>query len=469
MPDIRRLFQRARRLFSTEPFDTSTSAGRGKERYRRAAWTSVALTGARVIAMAVALITVPLTLHYLGRERYGLWITITSVLTMLAFSDLGIANGLLNKLSAARGAGDEKLGRELVSSAFYVLLAIGAGLSALMLLANPIIPWARVFNLHDAQAVREAGPAATLFAISLFVGLPLSVVSRVRNAAQEGFIDSIWTAVGSILSLVTVLAVIHYRLGLPALVIAIAYMPLLAILLNGVVGFAREYRAFLPRPGAVTRAAIAGVMATGGYFLIIQITGAVAFQSDSFIITQIIGPQAVTDYSVPMRLFMLVPTMLMLLVIPLWPAYAEAATRGDMEWVLVTLRRSLLVVGGLAFVSEAALAGLAVWLIPWWVGSSVHLSAPMLIGGATWAFVYAVTVALSMFMNGLGILRFQAAANAAMVVVNLALSITLTRAIGVSGVVWGSAVSQTFVVLIPTGILLWTRFRKRPETSATPA
>lgn len=64
-------------------------------------------------------ISVPLTLRYLGTERYGLWMTISSVIAVLGFSDLGLNNGLLNGISQANGTNDRELARRYVSSAFF--------------------------------------------------------------------------------------------------------------------------------------------------------------------------------------------------------------------------------------------------------------------------------------------------------------------------------------------------------------
>src|SRR5208283_4384594 len=80
-------------LLRLKPFDTSTEQGRSRERYRRAALTTLTSVLARVITVSTSLITVRLTIRYLGTERYGLWMTITSVVSFLIFADLGIGNG----------------------------------------------------------------------------------------------------------------------------------------------------------------------------------------------------------------------------------------------------------------------------------------------------------------------------------------------------------------------------------------
>ena len=49
---------------------------RGAERNRRALLTGSASTLARIVQIGTSLVTVPLTLRYLGNERFGLWMTI---------------------------------------------------------------------------------------------------------------------------------------------------------------------------------------------------------------------------------------------------------------------------------------------------------------------------------------------------------------------------------------------------------
>src|SRR3982751_421810 len=95
---------RLRRVLSVvrvRPFDCSTEAGRSQERYRRAALAVLASVAARGVSILTLLLTVPLTVGYLGEERYGLWMAVTSFLGFLVFADLGIGNGLINTISDA--------------------------------------------------------------------------------------------------------------------------------------------------------------------------------------------------------------------------------------------------------------------------------------------------------------------------------------------------------------------------------
>src|SRR5580704_14585226 len=95
-------------------FDASTPEGRSKERYRRAALTSLATLAAKGVSIGTLLVTVPLTLAYLGKERYGLWMTISSLVAIFGFADLGMGASLKTLLAAADGRNDCEEAQRLV-------------------------------------------------------------------------------------------------------------------------------------------------------------------------------------------------------------------------------------------------------------------------------------------------------------------------------------------------------------------
>ena len=457
---ISRWGAKALSLVTFKAFDPESEGGRSKERYRRAGLATLAAFGARGIQILTSLITVPLTLHYLGVERYGMWMTISATIAMFSFADLGIGNGLLNAISESHGRGDRDSAAKYVSSAFFTLIGIALVIGAGFALAYPLVPWARVFNVSSLVAGSEAGPAVAVFVGSFLISIPLGVVQRVRMGYQEGFIDSIWAAGGSIFGFAAVLFAVRLNASLPWLVASMAAAPTLVQLVNAGFLFGRKYPWLRPRLSGVDKAAASRVMRTGGYFFILQIAGAVAYQSDSIILAQMLGPQAVTQYAIPMKLFSLTPMVLGFAYAALWPAYGEAIARGDVEWARVTLKRSLGVGLGIAVPVSALIVLLGRPIIAWWVGPAVVPTYLVLIAMGLWAAMGAVNGSISSFLNGAGVLRFQAITSVLMMVANVGFSIVLTRSLGVSGVVWGSLISQAVFILIPTAIYIAYLFRR---------
>ena len=69
---------------------TRSSADAGRERYRRAGLTASTSYIAKALTMLMGFVSVPLTVDYLGAERYGVWLTISSLLIWVALTDLPI-------------------------------------------------------------------------------------------------------------------------------------------------------------------------------------------------------------------------------------------------------------------------------------------------------------------------------------------------------------------------------------------
>jgi hypothetical protein len=67
-------------LFRVTPLEVSTETGRSLERNRRAALTALAPASDKAITLLSTLVSVPRTLSYLGAERYGLWLTVSSLI-----------------------------------------------------------------------------------------------------------------------------------------------------------------------------------------------------------------------------------------------------------------------------------------------------------------------------------------------------------------------------------------------------
>ena len=193
------------------------------------ALTALASGIAKGISILTGLITIPLTLGYLGVERYGVWMTISSVVLMMGFADLGMGNGLLNAISEAHGNDDRQAALNYVSSGFFMLLGVALLIVLVFILAYPFVPWPTVFNIKSKLAAQEAGPAMAAFVVIFALNLPLGVVQRVQMGYQEGYQTSLYQCLGSIFGLIAVLLVIYVEGGLAWLVLAMAGGPVLGL------------------------------------------------------------------------------------------------------------------------------------------------------------------------------------------------------------------------------------------------
>jgi O-antigen/teichoic acid export membrane protein len=445
---IRRI-ARYRRLLRLKPFDTTTLEGRSAERYRRIAWSTALSMVARFVGMGTGLITVPLVGGYLGAERYGIWLQMSSFVAALGPLDLGIGLGLLTVVSDAFGRDDREAARRAISTAAAMLSMIASLALVAFGILYFVVPWARVFNVDTPIAVSEAGPAAAVLFGAFALGLPLGIVGQVQLAHQSGYISSAWAIVGNLGSFAALLAIIALHGSLPLLVLALTGVGLVAAILNGWFLFRRQRPWLIPRLRDVDLRTARPLLKTGSLFLVLQLTGLVAYSLDNVVIAQIMGASAVQEYAVPTKLFVLAPTLLSYVLVPLWPAYRESMARGDSAWVKRTLRRSVVLAALVNIHSTVFLVIAGTFLLHVWVGSLVHPTMLLLLGLGTWTIMNTLNGPFAMLLNGANIIGFQAGCSILMAIANVTISILLVQRIGVSGAVYGSVISQLFFVLIP--------------------
>ena len=98
------------------------------------------------VSIAVGFFTVPLCLSYIDQSRYGVWITISSILTWFSFFEIGLGHGLKNRLAEALAVEDYQLGKKYVSTTYALLIMIITCVGVLFVIANYFfIDWTIVF------------------------------------------------------------------------------------------------------------------------------------------------------------------------------------------------------------------------------------------------------------------------------------------------------------------------------------
>jgi O-antigen/teichoic acid export membrane protein len=167
-------------------------------RSRRAAFSGAMTAANGGLGMLGSFIAMPFVLHFIGAERFGVWVTLSSLMALSALGDLGIGNGLINAISAAHGTDDRTSAHTYVSSAFFIVLAFSCVLLIVFAVLDFVISWPTLFNLSSPTAIDEVGPALKV-TIALVVSYVLTGVAvKVRTGYQEVHITMFWAILGTV-------------------------------------------------------------------------------------------------------------------------------------------------------------------------------------------------------------------------------------------------------------------------------
>lgn len=446
-------FQKLQSVIRMAHIGGSVPEGRSKERYRRIGLTTFTSALAKGVTVLTALISVPLTVGYLGVERYGLWMTITSVIAIMAFADLGIGNGLTNAIIKANAADDREAAASHISSGFFMLSATAVFVIISFAISYSFIPWPAVFKVKSVLAGREAGPAIAIFITCFAISMPFGTVQRVQIGYQEGFISNLWQCAGSVLGLVGILIAIYFKAGLPWLVLAVAGAPVIVTAINWATEFLWLRPWLAPKWKQFHWEASCKLMATGAIFFVLQMFTLLGNATDNLVLAHILGPNSVAQYSVAQKMFS-VALLAQFFIAPLWPAFGEALERSDHVWVRLALKRAIMLSFGITAVIALPLLAFGKSIVSIWAGAGLTPSSGLLLALSAWTLLASYGGIMSALLNNGSLLRKQLVFFAVASSMALILKFVLTLKIGVSGVAWATIIGYGLFYCIPAALLV---------------
>lgn len=403
------------------------------------------------LILVINAITLPLTVRYLGKLEYGIWVTISTSVVMLAVLDLGIANTLTNFISRAHAEGDERSAQHYFATALWISFVLAAVIGVAGAVLFRWIPWDSVFHLEDPLLARQARLCVAIAFAFFLLSLPLNLANKVLSGYQEVHLSNLFAAITSLMGLVAIVSTVLLRGNLVTLTTTYCAATLAGSLLLNVWLCLWHRPGIAPWPTAVRPEVTRELFGEGFLFFILQLAGLVVFNSDNLVITHYLGASEVTPYSVAWRLCGYAAMFQSLLVPSLWPAFSEAYHRADMPWIRSAYRR--IMQGTLLAVGAAALliGAFGRPIIRLWAGPAAVPSSGLLWLMALWVVLLSYTVNQATLLAATRRIQIQSISSALAAVVNLILSIVLVQRIGSLGVLLGTTVSYVLFVLAPQG------------------
>ncbi len=415
------------------------------------------------VSIVVQLLLVPLTLNYLDRNQYGVWLTIASIMGWFSFFDIGIGNGLRNKLAEALANNDESMARIYVSTSYALVSIIFISIMVLFWVINPLIDWAAILNTPESLNVELT--KMILFVFSFFcLQFILNLIGNILFARQQAAFNNLIAPIGNVLSLIIIYVLtITTKSSLFWVAVTFSAVPVIVLLIFNLILFNSKFRDIAPGIKYVNFSHSRDLLGLGVQFFIIQIAVIVLFTSSNIIITQLFGPGEVATYNIGYKYFSIIAMVHGIIITPYWSAMTEAFVKKDFEWIKKTIRRLELIGLGLVVVSLIMLA-LATPVYKFWVGDSISIPLIMNLMLCLAVIVSVLGRPYNTFINGIGKISLQLYASLITIVITipLALFFAKTMNLGPAGVAMA-----TVCTTLPTTILWRIQYNKIVMGSAT--
>lgn len=360
----------------------------------------------RGVNILISLILVPLTINYVSPELYGIWLSLSSIVTWFSFFDIGFGLGLRNRLTTAIAFGKYKYGKILVSSTYAFMAFIFLIVGVLACMGCTLVNWSYLLNISsDYNDIVTT--AFQIVVIAFCFRMVFQIVTNVCQAYQMTALASAIDMTGNIIALGFMFLLT--KTMAPSLIYlsaALCLAPIIAFSLANIILYFGQFKKVSPSVKYVRRFVMDDITSLGAKFFLIQIICVILYQATNFIISHFCGPEQVTVYNIAYKYLNIAVMLFTIIQAPVWSAFNDAYAKKDFVWMKDIYRKLIRLVCLIeGFLMLLVCISPVVYRL--WIGDSVIVPFHITVLLALYTGVLLFNNLHAMIINGMGVLRLQ--------------------------------------------------------------
>ena len=354
----------------------------------------------------IILLMVPLSLKCLGVYQNGVWLTISSMLVWIDQMDIGLGNGLRNRLTSHVAHGEVAEARMVVSSTIAMLACI---VIPIILCVIPFIWLTNIYVFLNVEPgiIPELRIALTTAVILVCTTFVMKFINNVYMGMQLPAVSNLLMALGLTFSLLATW--LAYQLGHATffvVVIVNTVSPLLVYILAYPYTFYKKFPELRPSLKYVNLSSALELGNLGVKFFWLQIAGVIQFMTANLLISNFFSPAMVTPYQIAYRYMSIVMVLFTVVCMPFWNATTDAYERNDIQWIINANKKMNWMTLCIAILLLVMIA-VSPWVYQIWIGDACEVSFGMTVMMALYIFFLILSMRYSYFLSGISALRLQ--------------------------------------------------------------
>jgi O-antigen/teichoic acid export membrane protein len=404
-------------------------------------------------SILVSLLLVPLTLDYLNSHEYGIWLTLSSILMWVNYFDIGLVNGLRNKLTEALALGNTELAKKYVSTTFVLITIIVAIIYLLYFIINFFIDWYGILNIRkdDIDNINNLVSIVFLFFCFSFI---LKTIGVIFISNQMPTINDLLLFFSQLLSLIIIYILTKISNGnLKAVAITYSCAPVIIYLAACPITF-MKFVSLRPSFSYVDIKYAKDLIGLGLNFFIIQISSLIIFSSSNILIIRLLGAEYVTSYNIAHKYFSIIGMVFHIIISPFWSAITDAYIKNDCDWIKHIIHKIKII--------YFILSGITIILIilsdiiyRLWIGTEVKISFSISVLSGLYIIILNWSNIFVCFINGTGKLKIELLNSISLSIAYIPLAIILGKNFGLNGIIGAMC-----IVCLQGGILFPIQYTK---------
>jgi len=399
-------------------------------------------------SILISFFFIPLSIRYLGSEGYGIWLTLFSFIAWFNFFDFGLGHGLRNYLTKTLAAENFSLAKRYVSTAYNCIFIFSIILIVIFFFLFDYINWQSIFKVPDYE-MSNFLVLIKIVISTFFLNLGLKLVNIIFFASLKPSIPGFIAFINNFItfSIITFLLFIDIK-SLVYYGTTIVLVQSIILLTINIIIFSNKYNHLKPDLFYIDKQLARNIFGLGGKFFLIQIAAIVLYSSDNMIITHLFSPEDVTTYNVAYKYFGIITMIATLFLAPMWSAITDANEVGDFLWIRRNIKKAIFLVTGFSFLAIIMFFFASI-VYKIWVGNKIIIPELLSFNMMLYVISSIYLQIFSMYLNGVGKIKVQLTIGVLMAIINIPLSIYLSKYInlGLSGIIMATLICNLIPLL----------------------
>ena len=403
----------------------------------------------KILAMGMGYISIPLFLKFLGKQDYGLWMTIFSIINWIYTFDLGIGNGLRTKLSESIARKDYSSSKEYITTGYIVLSTIAISilfLGIILIKFNNLTKFLNIDFYTEGYIKLVFISVFTITIINFIIFLYKIFYLSVHNS----FVGELNNFIFQI-SFILILYLLNYFGKINLISIAIIYPGINMIIgILSTVNFFKKYPNLKPGLKYFKKEKIKEINGLGILFFIIQVCTLIIYTTDNMLIIKYIGAEEVTTYNIVSKLFQVLIILEYLISSPMWTLFVDAYVKKDKGWVKKAfINLNLLFL--LLILGVAIMSYILPFIVKLWIGQELIYPKHLILFWGLFVLNRVYGDIYMIFINATGKIKLQMYLSVLGAIINIPLTIYFMKNLNMGS---SGAILATNICILPLTIIM---------------
>lgn len=363
------------------------------------------------MSVCITLFLFPMYISFFeNNEILGAWFTIVSILNWVLIFDIGLGNGLRNRLTEVLSNNDLVLARKYISTSYVVAFIFSILLFFLIKFIGVYADWNSILNIGRNLISNEVlGYSVNIILGGICFQFIMKMIISILYALQKSALVNLMGVLSNVIILFSLLII--NRGSVEENLISMAYVNVFALnvpmVLFTIYTFNNTLKDMVPNIKSFDKNLCRELLDVGLVLLWLQIIFLIVSNTNEFLISFFTGSNNVVMYQAYMRIYNTGAMIFSFALTPVWSAVTKAKAEGNYSWIK-KIYKFFIAMSFLCLLVGLCISFFGQFIFDIWIGNDV-VEFNFIFGVifSIHSFIFIIHNVNTSISNGLSYFKFQ--------------------------------------------------------------